>query len=153
MWMLGAGGFLLPVALVFTAVFISRELNASAKVPGLDSPVPAATAGDREGRGGPGPSDDRSDRCTEPEHAADPTCSSGSGTSGSGGGSSSSGDDGQSSTSGSSSEPSPTASPTREDNSGPGSSGSGSGSGSDDSGSGGSGSGGGDNSGPGGGDD
>lgn len=142
MWMIGAGGFLLPVALVFTSVFISRELNASAKVPGLDSSVPAATASDREARGGPGSSDDRSDRCSEPEHAADPTCSSG--TSGTGGGSSSGGD-GQSSTSGSSSEPSPTASPTREDNSGPGSSSSGSGS--DGSGSG---SGGGDNSGPGG---
>lgn len=142
-WLLGAGGVVLPVALVLSAVLISRELNASATVPGLDA-QPSATASDREGNRGPGSADDDSGRCSEPEHAAEPTCTLGSGSTGSG----SSGGGDAKSTSGTSSSPSPSTSPTREDNSGPGSDRSGSGSGSDDSGSGGD-----DNSGPGGGDD
>jgi hypothetical protein len=137
----------LPVALVLSALAISRGVEASPVVPGLD-PSSTESADDRSGPGSgsrdeatpsPSPSiDDLSGPCDEAEHADDPECITGSGD-GSGSDFGSGDGDGD------------------DDSSGPGG-GSGSGSGSDDSGpsdsSGSSGSGGsGSNSGPGGGDD
>jgi hypothetical protein len=145
LWTLGVAAVVLPLVLVTLALTISKGVEASPVIPGLD-PVPAGSSDDRSGPGSgsddrPTPSptrsvDDVSGPCDEAEHADDPECLTGSG-------------DGSGSGSGSG------------DSSGPGSgdsSGPGSGSGSDNSGSsdssGSSGSGGsGSNSGPGGGDD
>jgi hypothetical protein len=105
---LGLVGTVLPVVLGLTAYMISRSTIGSAgTVPSLthapaqsasSSPSPEASAGQREDRKGSGETsspqpeatatDDNGGRCSEPEHANDPTCSidDSSGEGGGGGG-------------------------------------------------------------------
>ncbi|MFN2590724.1 MAG: hypothetical protein ABR518_08125 [Actinomycetota bacterium] len=129
-WLLALGGIALPVALVFTSVFINRELNASATVPGLDDAGPAAVSSDRRSDSrGPG---EGSDRCSEPGHATN-DCMGTSGSSPSSDESDPSGTSGSGSSGSSGSGDTSTSSGTSADNSGPSDN---SGSGSDNSGSG-----------------
>ena len=100
-------GTVVPVALAFTAFFISRSTIGSAgNLPGVSvprlAPVTASPSAETPGPGkssgqvastasSPAPTitatatDDHGGRCSEPEHSADPSCSS-SDSSGKGGG-------------------------------------------------------------------
>jgi hypothetical protein len=99
-------GTILPVALAFTAFFISRSTIGSAgdlpasvprvapvtASPSTQGPLSGKTPGEVTGTpGSPAPTvmatatDDHGGRCSEPEHTADPTCSDSSGKGGGGG--------------------------------------------------------------------
>jgi hypothetical protein len=94
---LGALGIVVPVALAFTAYMVSRTTIGSAgTVPSLthtpaqievsktqssdSSPSTAPTTGRQQGSGSgsvtpqPGATDDHGGKCSEPEHANDPSC-------------------------------------------------------------------------------
>ena len=139
-WTLGIFGLLLPVALAVTGYAISSwgdaPANSSPGVQIVNQKINEDSGKSGELMESPRP-DDHGDRCLEPEHRTDPSCTSGSSGSGSGvsgtddsggGGSgkdgSSSGDSGSGSSgkdssgsSGSGSGPSPSSTPTSDDSS------------------------------------
>src|ERR1051325_5679431 len=84
-WTLGIFGILLPVALAMTAYLISSWGDAPANSsPGIEFHDVNQDAGkSKEIMESPGTADDHGDRCSEPEHRDDPTCTSTSSGSGS----------------------------------------------------------------------
>src|ERR1051325_11911769 len=74
-WTLGIFGILLPVALAMTAYLISSWGDAPANSsPGIEFHDVNQDAGkSKEIMESPGTADDHGDRCSEPEHRADPT--------------------------------------------------------------------------------
>jgi uncharacterized membrane protein YgcG len=98
---LGLLGTIVPVALAFTAFFISRStIGSASNLPGVSVPRMAPDSASPSvgmpktpktpGQGTDAPSaspsptvtDDHGGRCSEPEHTADPTCSDSSGKGG-----------------------------------------------------------------------